>query len=586
MRYPGVFERARQAAQNVADSAAPVDRLALALFSSNCEVLRQPNENKAELKTMIDQAQPGFGPTDYSQALEAANSLLEEARASGGARKIYLISDFHQPGWDRTSHPPRLSRTVELIPIDASDPQPKNIAVLDVKAPSEVYTQKYTGKVVATLSGVSIRSPGQPADIPVDATVELKLNDLTVERRLVRLEPGTTSTTEFTGFNVPEGSNRAAIEISGDDFPVDNTYFFTINRIPQTRILAIETAARGRSESFFLQQALLAADSSPYDLTVKTAGTINPADLDHYRVVIINDASGVSQELASALKEFTARGGGLILGTGKHIDAAEFNKVLGNLAPARVGDVVQARGGYSLISEMSMDHPVFAAFKKGGHMAPIRVYAYHKLDLDDRATALATLDDGSPLIVEGLAGSGKVLLVGTTLDNSWTDLPITPVFLPLIHQVLDYLVGRGAASGYKIGQAIVASKGADGSTPQILDPRGEAVQAPAGKEGAQTLTASETGFYRLNYHDRTDYVAVNLDTRESDLSRLDITELTAAVTADRKDDASTAEDARLLTPGDLESRQHLWIPLLFISLALFVAEAILARRIRIAKLIG
>ena len=584
MRYPGVFERARQAARNVADSTAATDRLALALFSSNCEVLRQPTEDKAELRTLIDQAQPGLGTTDYTQALEAANSLLEEA--GRGARKIYLISDFHQPGWDRTSHPPRLSPTVELISMDASDPQPKNIAVLDVKAAPEVYAQKYTGKVVATLAGFGAQPAGQSADTPIDTTVELKLNDLTVERRQVRLEPGTTTTTEFTGFNVPEGSNRAAIEISGDDFAVDNSYFFTINRVPQTRVLAIETAGRGRSESFFLQQALLAADASPYDLTVKTVGNLNPADIDKYRVVIINDAAGVTQELATALKGFTARGGGLILAAGKHTDAAEFNRVLGSLSPARVADVVQARGGYSLISDMSMDHPVFGAFKKGGHMAPIRVYAYHKLDLDDRATALATLDDASPLIIEGLSGSGKVLLVGTTLDNAWTDLPITPVFLPLIHQVLDYLVGRGAPSGYKIAQAIVASPGADGSIPQILDPHGEAVQASSGKDGAQTITASETGFYRLNYHDRTDSVAVNLDTRESDLSRLDIAELTAAATADRKDDPSTAEDARLLTPADLESRQHLWIPLLLISLALFVAEAIMARRIRIAKLVG
>src|SRR5215831_18119297 len=467
MRYPGVFERAQQAARNVANSTAAADRLALALFSSNCEVLRQPTEDKAELRTLIDQAQPGLGTTDYTQALEAANSLLEEA--GRGARKIYLISDFHQPGWDRTSHPPRLSPTVELISMDASDPQPKNIAVLDVKATPEVYAQKYTGKVVATLAGFGAQPAGQSADTPIDTTVELKLNDLTVERRQVRLEAGSATTTEFTGFNVPEGSNRATVEAFGDDFPVDNKYYFTINRVPPARVLAIETAARGRSESFFLQQSLLATDSSPYELAVKTEGSVNPADLDQYRVIIINDVSGISQEMAAALKGFTGRGGGLIIAAAKHTDPAAFSKLLGNISPARVGDVAQAQGGYSLISDVSLDHPVFSAFKKGGHVAPIRVYAYHRLDLDERATALATLDNGNPLIVEGLAGSGKVLLIGTTLDNAWTDLPITPVFLPLVHPMLDYLMGRGVASSYKIGQAIVANQGGDGSSPQILD---------------------------------------------------------------------------------------------------------------------
>src|SRR5262249_9157716 len=137
-----------------------------------------------------------------------------------------------------------------------------------------------------------------------------------------------------------------------------------------------------------------------------------------------------------------------------------------------------------------------------------------------------------------------------------------------------------------IGQAIVATQSSDGSAPQILDTRGEPAQANSTKEGAPAVTANETGFYRIRYHDRTDYVAVNLDTRESDLSKLDIGEVSAAATADRKNDASIAEDTGLMTPADIESRQRLWIPLLVLSLALFVGEAILARRIRIAKLIG
>ena len=197
MRYPGVFERARQAARDIARSAAPGDRLALAIFSSNCEVIRQPREDKAELDTLIAQAEPGLGSTDYIQAIEAGNSLLDEAGSS--RRKIYLISDFHQPGWDRTSHVARLSRSVELLPIDVSDPQPRNVAVLDVKAQPEVYAQKYSGKVVATLAASGgPQSQSQPGGSPIDATVELKLNELTVERRQVRLEPGSTTTAEFT----------------------------------------------------------------------------------------------------------------------------------------------------------------------------------------------------------------------------------------------------------------------------------------------------------------------------------------------------------------------------------------------------
>ena len=83
-------------------------------------------------------------------------------------------------------------------------------------------------------------------------------------------------------------------------------------------MLAIETAARGRSESFFLQQSLAAGENNQHALTLKTAGSVNPTELDRYQVVIINDASGVNDGLASALKAFVERGGALIIAAAKH----------------------------------------------------------------------------------------------------------------------------------------------------------------------------------------------------------------------------------------------------------------------------
>jgi hypothetical protein len=139
---------------------------------------------------------------------------------------------------------------------------------------------------------------------------------LTVERRPLKLDPGASQAVEFTGFNVPEGSNRATVEVTGDSFPLDNKFFFTIRRDNQTRVLVIDTAVRGRSESFFVQQSLMAGENNQHGLTVKSPGTVNPADIDLYRDVIENDATGNNEALASALKRFVERGGGLILAAG------------------------------------------------------------------------------------------------------------------------------------------------------------------------------------------------------------------------------------------------------------------------------
>jgi len=199
---------------------------------------------------------------------------------------------------------------------------------------------------------------------------------------------------------------------------------------------------------------------------------------------------------------------------------------------------------------------------------------------------IAALDDGSPIVVEGSAGRGKVLLVTTTLDTSWNDLPLTPMFLPLMRQMLEYLGGREAASSYTIGQAFTTPADKDGSLPAVDSPSGKRVDdLRRNSSGEQSLDAGEIGFYRLRYRDRDEFVAVNLDTKESDLTKLSVEELVASISPSPEDANAMPAQSSRLTAEEKEAKQRLWLPLLLIALALFVGEAVIARRIRVPKLI-
>ena len=50
-------------------------------------------------------------------------------------------------------------------------------------------------------------------------------------------------------------------------------------------------------------------------------------------------------------------------------------------------------------------------------------------------------ENGAPALVEAEVGRGRVLLLTTTVDREWTDLPIRPGFLPLV-QESDAISGR------------------------------------------------------------------------------------------------------------------------------------------------
>ena len=573
MRYGDVFGRALQAARNIIGEAAPDEQIALVSFADAYEIVAPLKASNVEARALVDQLKPGLGATDYLQALQSGDAILKDA---GGRRRIYLISDFHDPGWNRSAPPFKLSPGIELIPIDVSDPQPANLAVSEIKAEPVVYTQKYAGKITVRLSNFS--DEARP-EVPVD----FKLNDLTVERRQVGLDAGQSQMIEFSGFNVTEGSNRATIEVSGDAFALDDKGFFTIKRDDQTKVLAIETAGRGRSESFFIQQSLLAGENNQHSLVVKTAGTVNPAELGSYRVVIVNDVSGVNEQLAGAIKDFVERGGGLVLVAGKHTDASSFNRLFGTVSPVELGETVQTRGGYALMSQVKTDHPVFSLFAQSGRLTSTRVYAYHRAVPGEKSSVIAALDDGSPIVVEGLAGAGKVLFVSTTLDTAWSDLPLTPMFLPLIRQMLEYLGGRSSSSWYTVGQVFTAPADPDGSLPSIQNPGGGRVEEGKTAAGELMVNATEIGFYRLRYRDRVENLAVNLDAKESDLTKLKIDDLIAAVTPEGGVSPPVLERERL-SPKEIEARQRVWLPLLVAALGLFVLEAVMARRIRIARL--
>ena len=90
----------------------------------------------------------------------------------------------------------------------------------------------------------------------------------------------------------------------------------------------------------------------------------------------------------------------------------------------------------------------------------------------------------------------------------------------------------------------------------------------------------------MRYPQVSDFAAVNLDSRESDFSRLNLEEYISSVTgADPQTTAATAPDEKL-SNEEKESRQRVWWMLLIAALLLFITEAVLARRTKTAKIIN
>lgn len=572
------FEEARNRAAQLIDDAPNGDQTALITFDQNFEIQSRFSSDTGKLKSILSQIKPGAGATDYAQALRGAESLFKEATTR--RKRICLITDFQASGRIPSEASYRLGKEITLVPIDIGARDLPNLSIVDVSALSAIYQPKYTDKLSARIVNHSDEERR-------GVQVEFQLNDRTVEKREMRIPAGEAATVEFTGFNLIDGTNRGQIIIKGDEFTLDNSFFIRFRRDAQLKALIIDTATRGRSESFYLRNAMTTGENLPFNVEVKSAGTVNPTELNKYEVVFLNDAGGLSQALANQLIKFVEGGGGLIAALGPHTEPAAFNKLFQNLWRARIEEAVQLRGDYVVLSEIKTDHPVFEIFRQSGRLTAARVFGYHRVSPLEGAAVIARYEDGNPALIESAFGSGKVLVFTSTFDAGWNDLPLTPIYLPLVRQMTRYLADFDDKAWQTVGQTFTIPAAGDGNVPAVDAPGGsrltEKNQTAAGE---LLVTPKEAGFYRIRYSNKADFAAVNLTGRESDLKRMDINEFVKTITGADPGETTAAVANAKISDEEKESKQRVWWLLLIAALALFIAEAVIARRTKMVRVIN
>ncbi|HEY8410761.1 MAG TPA: BatA domain-containing protein [Pyrinomonadaceae bacterium] len=580
MRRENFFAEAQRRAEAAIDEARNDEQIAVLSFDKRYAVTNRFTSDKNRLRTAVRTLNAGWDGTDYEQALRGAESLLSEVETNG-PKRIVMISDFQAPGWRPANATFKLANNTQLTTLDVSGNTPApNVAITDVEARGVVFGQKYQDNLAVHISNFS--------DAPRDhVQVDFQINDQTVEKRDVSLNSRDSRVVEFTGFNLNEGANRCTIEIAGGDFAPDNRFYFTLRRETPAKALIVESASRGRSDSLHLQSALTTDDNLPFTFNLKSTGSVDPASIQEQALVILNDAGAINSALADALVKFVNAGGQLIVSTGPQTQVDSFNQSFGPLAPATLREAVQTKAGESAaITDVKFDHPIFEVFQQSGRLAGANVIGYFRSEPRTNATVLARFEDGSPALIEGTTGKGRVLLFTSSLGPSWNDLPLTPLYLPFIHQMVRYAGTREESAWYGLGQTFTVKKGSEGATPAVDTPGGvRLTEGRSTPDGELLVTAREPGFYRLRYSSQPDFAAVDVDGAEGDFSKLNFQEFIAGVTGGAGG-AEGAGASQNLTGEEVEGRQKVWWSLLLIALVLLLVESLLARRTKVVKMIG
>jgi hypothetical protein len=575
MAYGDRWDRALGAARDVLDRLGRDDRAALVRFDDGAEVLASFTADRGRLRGSLDTVEPGERTTRFAAAIDLARQLLlgsEQPR-----REVVLISDMQRSGW-QTAEPARLPAWADFEPVDVSEPDHSNLSVASVRL-----RQRHSGE--GTLLTVTARLLNR-GPLPVESReVRLEIDGRERGSRVVSVDEGGFANVEFDEVTLPSGEVRGTVAAESDRLPGDDVFRFLIGAGRSLRVLLVEGTRQRERAGLYVASALSIGDRPTYDVTVVGAAADGPASLDDFDVVILDGASGWAAENAARLRDWVSAGGGLIAALGS-VDESGRSALPGLLPatgpqPAELG---AERGG--ALGEVDLEHPVFALFStpRGGDLSAARFYRYQRLAGGWDGDVVARYEDGAPALLEHREGEGVVLVWTSTLDTYWNDLPLQPVFLPLVHQMTRYASGyREYPEWFTVGDVYQLPVGAlgEGEGAVVTDPSGgqDGIEAVGGEA---VVSLDESGFYAFSGLDQgwtgPRGVAVNRDPVESDLTPMDVEEFTLA--ASEPGGAATVMPEEQGGIEESERRQALWWYMLLTVGLLLAAETLAANRAR------
>ena len=594
MQYEGVFERAKKAAIARLDGLESADAVALILSADKAQKVLPIDSQHNHVRTSIESAEPTYRTTDYLDAIQTADEILQGVTA--GQKQIYLIADLQKIGWENFLETDRLSPDVDIEFVNIAAEQTNNRAITDINVPPVVLIEQKDTELVARIHNFSNEQVKKlPVSLFIDnskvQTTQLDIEPEDSADAIFRMEIDLQSESVHTGW----------VEIDTDAIEIDNRYYFTVQSMKSIKVHAVNGEQKRsdiEDETFFLTRALkdVGDEGAPINYTESTT-LPSAAAMQRYDVLILANVKQITAAEAERLKTYVNAGGGLIITLGDNIDSSVYQQHLtgseNSLMPCTlmqaVGDPI-GKEEFQVIASVDYRHPIFIPFSNPNHgdFGKGRFYRYFQTTPTSEGTVIAAFDDGNPAVLETIYGNGRVLCFTSTIDREWNDLPIHGVYLPFLHETIKYLALKqaGKVPDYRVGDSVEYNGTQDSAGKEV------AVFDPDRKETRMTLNEQGNLFYENTEHpgiysvhgsgEEPHYFVINVDTAESDLTYRNPEELTSMLIGSTEVDRAPAE----LTPEvkqqyreDVEKNQGIATYLLLAVFALAITEMFLANRV-------
>ncbi len=602
------FDRAKELAARIVEESNQGDGFTLVVMAAPPKVIvGSPAFEHRDFLEEIKNLKLWHGGADLPATLQAIEGVLatssrEQPRLT--RTEIYFLTDLGRNTWgapsgdeasDFRARSQRLGKIAQLLLIDLGQSNSENLAIADLQSTESLTTVSRNTTIEADLRNFGRTSHERQL-------VECFVDGRKIGQEYVDLPPDGQATAAFPyRFDTP-GEHAVEMRLAPDLLTIDNHRWLTVQVKEQLRVLCVsgKPASNFQGATDYLAVALAPdsehADRATVRVDVVGESALLESNLADYDCVFLSNVGQFTASEAGVLASYLKRGGGIVCFLGDQVQADSYNRRLSGrstdgakVLPASLAELMPV--GQYYFNPLGYQHPLLTVFRdqEQAGLLTTPVARYYKLTIapDSPAKVALAFDTGDPAIVEEPIARGRSILVATSADTAWSAMPLWPSFPPIVHELLSLAVGgQSAEHNLMVGQPlgdVFEGSGARGEV-QISTPAKERAAARITSDGAETSwTFADTGLSgiyeaRLPSIGKADeFFAVNVDTSESDLTRLDVDELRQRVWSGIPFVHRT--DWQDLSNEPSESvvrRQWLHVYLLSAAFALLVLETVLA----------
>lgn len=521
------FSQAKKLAYSILDQVEDGDELYF-LKLSELEPVKENFEpkSKAIVRNELDNLKVSDVSRNYTDLFISLSKVLEQSKNL--SKEVYVLTDFQKSNLpsDNSIRDLKLNRVIDantrIYFFKIGEKDAFNISIDSLKIANRIFE---INKPITITASISNHSSENGSNI----NGNLFFNERKVAQKGIDISKNSSGSFSFTGQIKDYGYNLGRLEIEDDDLLKDNVRYFNFFVPEKIKVLLV---AENPDDVLFIKLVLsqtLDENSEPiFSITQTSPQFFNSYKPENFDVIIISSLEKIFN--INFLKDYLQKGGTVVIIPSNNSSPISFSNALESLGLNQLNGVTgskELKTSYTRFKEVDFNHPIFSGIfseKLPQKIESPKIFYSFNYRPTLKGKEIITLENGYSFLSEEKIGEGLILLFTSALNLNWNELPIKPIFAPLINRIALYSSSTNLSLSYIAGDYVQINLKRSFSDLKLISPDGRetVISNNDNKAGNINLGKLEkAGNYKLISDNRVvGVLSVNVNSNESILSKL------------------------------------------------------------------